>query len=251
MLPDSCPPAQSIRVVNRSPLQVAGVTDAPGYGSRLATTPWGPASLPHWCVWIEPPDSEPPDRWEQRWSQAVNAALDRWSRFFQSTGGVSGAGSSAALSPQTTLRPVAQGWRASNGRSRLQVIEVRRQQVWRLNRRWRCWCHRISGLRCCRPLLCMSWAMPSASGGTAPTRSMRWLCIRGGSLCSGSVSVISRPCVGCVISPMATALRLCTVPLDPASCRQLPQDRDRSPLFGCGHAVDPAGCLCGTGASSS
>ena len=132
MLPDSCPPAQSIRVVNRSPLQVAGVTDAPGYGSRLATTPWGPASLHHWCVWIEPPDSEPPDRWEQRWSQAVNAALEHWSGVMSVQRVASPERAQVLLHRRKPpLRPVARGWRASNGRSRLQVIEVRRQQVWR------------------------------------------------------------------------------------------------------------------------
>ena len=129
---DACPPAQSLRVVNRSPLQVAGGVDGPGYGSSLATTPLGAASLQHWCIWVEPPGSPSPDRWEQRWSRSVHAALDRWSEVLPVHRVAFPERAQVLLyRRKPPLRPVAQGWRASNGRSRLQVIEVRRQQVWR------------------------------------------------------------------------------------------------------------------------
>mgnify|MGYP003343847445 CR=1 FL=1 len=50
------------------------------YRERLRTTVYGWPILKRWCLWVEPPDgANAPDRWQQRWSQAVDQALAQWS----------------------------------------------------------------------------------------------------------------------------------------------------------------------------
>ena len=129
---DLCPPAQSVRVVEAAPLQRAVASEAPGYVGSLATTPMGWPSLSRWCVWVEPPLREEPDRWEQRWSTSVNAALDRWSELVPLQRVQSPERAQVLLKRRKPpLRAVAGSWRASNGRSLLQLLEVRRREVWR------------------------------------------------------------------------------------------------------------------------
>ncbi|MEB3254736.1 MAG: peptidase [Synechococcus sp.] len=131
MLHDACPPAQAVRVVETRPLRRVDVASSPGYGSELAATSLGWPSLPQWCVWVEPA-SALNDRWEQRWLKAVDAALDQWAGILPVTRVQVPEKAQIRLVRQRPPRRQLNGeWRASNGRSRLQVLEVRRQGVWR------------------------------------------------------------------------------------------------------------------------
>jgi len=115
-----------------APLIRSAFSAAPGYGLSLATTAMGPASLQQWCVWIEPAAADRPDRWEQRWLTAVGAAFDTWSGHL-SLVRVQDPDQShvQVLRQRPPRRRTASGWRASNGRSRLQLVEIRRKGVWR------------------------------------------------------------------------------------------------------------------------
>lgn len=51
----------------------------PDYRQRLRPTTLGWPILKRWCVWVEPAtDGQPADRWQQRWSEAVDQALTQW-----------------------------------------------------------------------------------------------------------------------------------------------------------------------------
>ena len=129
---DPCPPvqAQQIRIDSLRP---SDLTNAPGYGSRLAISSSGFPVVPRWCVWVQPAERAEPNRWERRWFGAVDRALDEWSAVLPII---------RVDDPQRAhvrverrrppRRRLAYGWRASNGRSVLQVLEVKRQGVWRL-----------------------------------------------------------------------------------------------------------------------
>ena len=133
MLDDPCPPVQQVRKLEGQPLTAAAAETAPGYGARLATTPFGIPSLPRWCVWVEPAAAEEADRWEQRWLNAVDAALADWMPLLPITR-VSDPNRAhiRVERRRPPLRQLAGGWRASNGRAVLQLLEVRRQEIWRL-----------------------------------------------------------------------------------------------------------------------
>ena len=136
MLDDPCPPVQQVRKLEGQPLTAAAAETAPGYGARLATTPFGIPSLPRWCVWVEPAAAEEADRWEQRWLNAVDAALADWMPLLPITR-VSDPNRAhiRVERRRPPLRQLAGGWRASNGRAVLQLLEVRRQEIWRLEPR--------------------------------------------------------------------------------------------------------------------
>ena len=136
MLDDPCPPVQQVRKLEGQPLTAAAAETAPGYGARLATTPFGIPSLPRWCVWVEPAAGEEADRWEQRWLNAVDAALADWMPLLPITR-VSDPNRAhiRVERRRPPLRQLAGGWRASNGRAVLQLLEVRRQEIWRLEPR--------------------------------------------------------------------------------------------------------------------
>ena len=133
MLDDPCPPVQQVRPLEGQPFAGVAAEIAPGYGARLATTAFGIPSLPQWCVWVEPASGEVADRWEQRWLNAVDAALNHWMPLLPITR-VSDP-SRAHIRVERRRPPLRQlpgGWRASNGRAVLQLLEVRRDEVWRL-----------------------------------------------------------------------------------------------------------------------
>ena len=114
-------------------LDGSSVTSAPGYGSVLAITPLGPPVLQHWCVWLEPADQQPPDRWDQRWTLALESALSVWEEVLPITRVMSPARAHIQIFQQRPpRRRIGSQWRASNGRSRLQVVEVQRRGQWRL-----------------------------------------------------------------------------------------------------------------------
>ena len=130
------PPAQESRLLEATPLIRSTLSEASGYGLSLATTSMGPASLPRWCVWVEPANGAPPDRWQKRWLSAVGAALDTWSGHLPVIRVHDPDRAHVHLLRQRPpRRRTASGWRASNGRSRLQLVQVRRQGVWRFEPR--------------------------------------------------------------------------------------------------------------------
>ena len=132
MSAEPCPPAQESRLLEATPLIRSTLSAASGYGLSLATTSMGPASLPRWCVWVEPAIGDPPDRWQKRWLTAVGAALDTWSGHLPVVRVQDPDRAHVQLlRRRPPRRRTASGWRASNGRSRLQLLQVRRQGVWR------------------------------------------------------------------------------------------------------------------------
>ena len=135
MPPDPCPPVEAM-LVSQVSLERSSVTSAPGYGSVLATTSLGPPVLQQWCVWLEPADHQPPDRWEQRWTMAVEEALSVWEEVLPITRVMSPAQAHIQIfQRRPPRRRIGSQWRASNGRSRLQVVEVQRRGQWRLEPR--------------------------------------------------------------------------------------------------------------------
>ena len=130
---EPCPPAQEIRLLEASPLIPSPLSEvSAGYGFSLATTSMGPASLPRWCVWVQPATGDPPDRWQTRWLSAVGAALDTWSAHLPVIRVQDpGRAHVQLLRRRPPRRRTASGWRASNGRSRLQIVRARRRGVWR------------------------------------------------------------------------------------------------------------------------
>ena len=129
---DPCPPVQA-QQIRTDPLRRSDLTNAPGYGSRLATSSSGFPVLPRWCVWVQPAESAEPNRWEIRWLGAVDRALDEWSAVLPIIRVDHPERAHIRVERRRPpRRRLADGWRASNGRSVLQVLEVRRQGVWRL-----------------------------------------------------------------------------------------------------------------------
>lgn len=107
---------------------------APGdYRHRLATTPAGWPIRPHWCVWIEPvASSGPAALWDQRWWRAVSAAVSTWRQHLLIIL-VDDPRQAQVLVHRR--RPPIRNHRASHGRAELQLLEVKRLQVWRLEPR--------------------------------------------------------------------------------------------------------------------
>ena len=129
---DPCPPAQA-QQIRTDPLRRSDLTHAPGYGSRLAISSSGFPVLPRWCVWVQPAEGVELNRWESRWFGAVDRALDEWSAILPIIR--VDAPERAHIRVERRRPPrrlLADGWRASNGRSVLKVLEVQRQGVWRL-----------------------------------------------------------------------------------------------------------------------
>lgn len=132
MIADPCPPAQEVRSLALA-VQPPERRGAPGYGDALASTVKGPPVLPRWCVWLEPARGVRPDRWERRWLQAVGAALATWGQVVPIVRVDDPDRAQVRLERRRPpLRQLASGWRASNGRSLLQVVEVQRLDRWRL-----------------------------------------------------------------------------------------------------------------------
>jgi len=129
---DPCPPAQA-QQIRPDALRRSALTNAPGYGSRLAISSSGFPVVQRWCVWVQPAESAEPNRWESRWFGAVDRALDEWSAVLPIIRVNDPERAHVRVERRRPpLRRLAEGWRASNGRSLLQILEVQRQEVWRL-----------------------------------------------------------------------------------------------------------------------
>ena len=131
----ACPVAEARRLVPRpSPTERTPPPTAPAvasdYRHLLSPTPWGWPRRDHWCLWIEPGAiTGPAARWDGRWRQAVQAALNTWSAELPIT---------LVDDPRQAQiqllrrRPPLRGGRASHGRAELQLVAVLRQGSWQL-----------------------------------------------------------------------------------------------------------------------
>lgn len=129
MLQEPCPPAVDVRPLDE-PLQRRALQgEPPGYAAKLATTSFGLPSLEQWCVWIEP-HPDPENRWSLRWRTNVDAALNRWGTVLPVTVvDQKNRAQIQILRRRPPRRRLSDGWRASNGRSTLQLLELDRSGV--------------------------------------------------------------------------------------------------------------------------
>ena len=127
MQPELCPPQQQVRTLQVA-LERQPPGQRPGYASSIATTSLGPPVLKHWCVWVQPADATPVNRWDQRWLDQVSSALTTWGALVPLTLVDNPDQANVLIHRQRPARrQVAGVWRASNGRTQLQVVDVQRQ----------------------------------------------------------------------------------------------------------------------------
>ena len=127
MQPELCPPQQQVRTLQVA-LERQPPGQRPGYASSIATTSLGPPVLKHWCVWVQPAAATPANRWDQRWLDQVSSALNTWGALVPLTLVDNPDQANVLIHRQRPARrQVAGVWRASNGRTQLQVVDVQRQ----------------------------------------------------------------------------------------------------------------------------
>ena len=127
MQSELCPPQQQVRTLQVA-LERQPPGQRPGYASSIATTSLGPPVLKHWCVWVQPAAATPANRWEQRWLDQVSSALTTWRALVPLTLVDNPDQANVLIHRQRPARrQVAGVWRASNGRTQLQVVDVQRQ----------------------------------------------------------------------------------------------------------------------------
>ena len=127
MQPELCPPQQQVRTLQVA-LERQAPGQRPGYASSIATTSLGPPVLKHWCVWVQPAAATPANRWDQRWLDQVSSALTTWGALVPLTLVDNPDQANVLIHRQRPARrQVAGVWRASNGRTQLQVVDVQRQ----------------------------------------------------------------------------------------------------------------------------
>ena len=127
MQPELCPPQQQVRTLQVA-LERQPPGQRPGYASSIATTSLGPPVLKHWCVWVQPAAAPTANRWDQRWLDQVSSALTTWRALVPLTLVDNPDQANVLIHRQRPARrQVAGVWRASNGRTQLQVVDVQRQ----------------------------------------------------------------------------------------------------------------------------
>ena len=127
MQPELCPPQQQVRTLQVA-LERQAPGQRPGYASSIATTSLGPPVLKHWCIWVQPAAATPANRWDQRWLDQVSSALTTWRALVPLTLVDNPDQANVLIHRQRPARrQVAGVWRASNGRTQLQVVDVQRQ----------------------------------------------------------------------------------------------------------------------------
>jgi predicted Zn-dependent protease len=127
MQSELCPPQQQVRTLQVA-LERLPPGQRPGYASSIATTSLGPPVLKHWCVWVQPAAATPANRWDQRWLDRVSSALTTWRALVPLTLVDNPDQANVLIHRQRPARrQVAGVWRASNGRTQLQVVDVQRQ----------------------------------------------------------------------------------------------------------------------------
>ena len=127
MQPELCPPQQQVRTLQVA-LERQPPGQRPGYASSIATTSLGPPGVKHLCVWGQPAAATPANRWDQRWLDQVSSALTTWRALIPLTLVDNPNQANVLIHRQRPARrQVAGVWRASNGRTQLQVVDVQRQ----------------------------------------------------------------------------------------------------------------------------
>ena len=127
MQSELCPPQQQVRTLQVA-LELQPPGQRPGYASSIATTSLGPPVLKHWCVWVQPAAATPANRWDQRWLDQVSSALTTWRALVPLTLVDNPDQANVLIHRQRPARrQVAGVWRASNGRTQLQVVDMQRQ----------------------------------------------------------------------------------------------------------------------------
>ncbi|AHF64042.1 hypothetical protein Syncc8109_1685 [Synechococcus sp. WH 8109] len=127
MQPELCPPQQQVQTL-QVVLERQHPGQRPGYASSIATTSLGLPVLKHWCVWVQPAAATPANRWDQRWLDQVSSALTTWGALVPLTLVDNPEQANVLIHRQRPARrQVAGVWRASNGRTQLQVVDVQRQ----------------------------------------------------------------------------------------------------------------------------
>jgi len=127
MQPELCPPQQQVRTLQVA-LERQPPGQRPGYASSIATTSLGPPVLKHWCVWVQPAAATPVNRWDQRRPCPGASALATWGALVPLTLVDNPDQANVLIHRQRPARrQVAGVWRASNGRTQLQVVDVQRQ----------------------------------------------------------------------------------------------------------------------------
>ena len=127
MQPELCPRQQQVRSLQVA-LERQPPGQRPGYASSIAITSLGPPVLKHWCVWVQPAAATPVNRWDQRWLDQVSSALTTWGAMVPLTLVDNPDQANVLIHRQRPARrQVAGVWRASNGRTQLQVVDVQRQ----------------------------------------------------------------------------------------------------------------------------
>ena len=127
MQPELCPPQQQVRTLQVA-LERQPPGQRPGYASSITTTSLGPPVLKHWCVWVQPAAATPANRWDQRWLDQVSSALTTWRALVPLTLVDNPDQANVLIHRQRPARRQVAGlWRASNGRTQLQVVDVQRQ----------------------------------------------------------------------------------------------------------------------------
>lgn len=135
----ACPPLEESRPISQATQAPSPAPATPVHGAasdyrhRLQPTPLGWIHRSRWCVWLEPASAEGPGAlWEQRWRRAVTAALQSWQSLLPITLVDDPGQAQVRLHRRRPpLRTEAGAWRASHGRAELQLLEVRRQGLWR------------------------------------------------------------------------------------------------------------------------
>ena len=103
------------------------------YRHRLRPTPAGWPIRQSWCVWVEPVrDHGPTGIWEQRWHQAVLAAIGTWQQILPISLVAEPAQAQVLVERR---KPPLRNWRASHGRAVLKLLEVQRGDLWQLEPR--------------------------------------------------------------------------------------------------------------------
>jgi hypothetical protein len=145
--PAACPGAVATRPIEdkpsgtgRPPGATPSAAPAPGedYRQRLRPTGYGWPRLDHWCVWVEPAATGGAgQRWDALWLDAVERALDQWTRVLMITRVEDPAAAQVRILRRRPplLREPDGRTRASHGRAQLAVVAVDRGAGWILEPR--------------------------------------------------------------------------------------------------------------------
>ncbi|MFO7630533.1 MAG: peptidase [Prochlorococcaceae cyanobacterium] len=143
--PDPCPPLLASRPLPAAPAAAPApqpaapeqpIEPAAGdYRHRLNPSPHGWVHRSHWCIWLQPAAGEGASApWDERWHQAVRAALAQWQELLPITLVTAPERAQVHLyRRRPPLRSTAGGMRASHGRAELSLRQVQRPREEKLH----------------------------------------------------------------------------------------------------------------------